>query len=223
MPPTDLVCALCCRYSVHHDVWAHPTLESLQACDYSSAVQLAGQSDGGGCQDDADLSCIAAGTGYTLTPTQDEMYLSCSVHDHCENGQRLVVKVLPAPCPHDMAASTGGGHPNSVLARLQQDVSSLVSQMAGETAREARQDAELSDDEQRRNRAILLVEGVFGVLVALLVLGVFACIALCCVFRYSRGTYNAMLRRGGGGAVPSFNRLETEMTASSAVKEGGAG
>ena len=93
------------KYSTHHDVWAHPTLESLQACDYSSAVQLASRLDGGNCSNDADLSCIANGVGYSLTPSQDEMYLSCSVHDHCENGQRLVVTVVPAPCPHEMMPS----------------------------------------------------------------------------------------------------------------------
>ena len=89
------------KYSTHHDVWAHPSLESLEACDYSSAVMLAGRADGGGCTSDEDLNCIANGEGYALTPTQDEMYLSCSVHDHCENGQRVVVTVLPAPCPHE--------------------------------------------------------------------------------------------------------------------------
>ena len=119
-------------------------------------------------------------------------------------------------------STAGGGHPTTVLARLQQDVSALLDQLADDEEREARQDAELSEDQQRRNRAILLVEGVFGVLVVLLVFGLFAFIMICCVCRYTRGTYNAMLRRGGGGAVPSFNRLETEMTASSAAKEGGA-
>ena len=90
------------RYSTHHDVWAHPTLESLAACDYTDAVLLAGRGDGGGCENDADLACIDASDGFVLTPTQDELYLSCSVHDHCRNGQRLVVHVLPLPL-HDGA------------------------------------------------------------------------------------------------------------------------
>lgn len=174
------------KYSTHHDVWAHPTLEALQNCDYSSAVMLAGQYDGGGCTDDANLTCIAAGDGFVLTPSQDEMYLSCSVHDHCENGQRLVVTTIPTPCPH-MDGSTDGMAPPS---------------------------SSPSADEERRFKAILLVEGVFGVSLVLLLLAIGACVLLCCLLRYARDTSAALSRRGGGGAVPSFNRLDTtEMAA----------
>ena len=209
------------KFSTHHDVWAHPTLESLQACDYSSAIQLAGQSDGGGCQNDEDLACIAASTGYTLTPTQDEMYLSCSVHDHCENGQRLVVKVLPAPCPHEGTTGTEIDVQNAaVLSELQETMEDLLERWQDDEEREERQEETLSSP-ILRNR-ILLVEGVFGVLIVLLIFGVFAFITLCCVCRYTRSVYNATLRRGGGGAVPSFNRLETEMASSSNNKPEGA-
>lgn len=83
------------KYSIHHDVWAHPSREALEACDYTSAILLAGRMDGGGCEDDADLGCIESSKGFKLAPTQDELYLSCSIHDHCRNGQRLVVRMLP--------------------------------------------------------------------------------------------------------------------------------
>ena len=82
------------KYSIHHDVWAHPSREALEACDYTSAILLAGRMDGGGCEDDADLGCIESSKGFKLAPTQDELYLSCSIHDHCRNGQRLVVRML---------------------------------------------------------------------------------------------------------------------------------
>jgi hypothetical protein len=95
------------KYSIYHDVWAHPSREALEACDFSSAVQLAGTLEGGGCERDDDLECIAASEGYALRPTQDEMYLSCGVHDHCANGQRLVVTVLPLPL------GSAGGAPGS--------------------------------------------------------------------------------------------------------------
>lgn len=96
------------RYSIHHDVWAHPTRESLEACDYSSAVKLAGRMEGGGCAEDEDLDCIEASAGVEIKPEQDEVYLSCAVHDHCANGQRLVVTVVPISCYHDMGSSSGG-------------------------------------------------------------------------------------------------------------------
>lgn len=82
-------------FSTHHDVWSHPTLESLEACDHTGdAYMLADVSDGGGCEDEADLECMAAATPFVHTPSSDgPLYLSCSVSDHCENGQRLVVEV----------------------------------------------------------------------------------------------------------------------------------
>jgi len=86
-------------YSVHHDVWHHPTLESLESCDYSGgAYQLAGREAGGGCEDETDhYGCMAQAYmsgGYVMTPdSPGTWYLSCSVGDHCRNGQRLVVTV----------------------------------------------------------------------------------------------------------------------------------
>ena len=93
------------KYSTHHDVWAHPSREALEACDFSSAVLLAGRGDGGGCTDDGDLACIERSDGVLIKPEQDEVYLSCGVHDHCANGQRLVVTVVPISCMHG-ASST---------------------------------------------------------------------------------------------------------------------
>ena len=43
------------KYSAHHDVWQHPSAESLTACRYSDAVMLADTSQGGGCELDEDL------------------------------------------------------------------------------------------------------------------------------------------------------------------------
>jgi hypothetical protein len=42
-----------------------------------------------------------------LVPTQDDLYLSCSVHDHCRNGQRLVVHVLPVRVDENGGAASG--------------------------------------------------------------------------------------------------------------------
>ena len=75
----------------------------------------------------------------------------------------------------------------------------LLERWQDDEEREERQEETLSSP-ILRNR-ILLVEGVFGVLIVLLIFGVFAFITLCCVCRYTRSVYNATLRRGGGGAV----------------------
>jgi hypothetical protein len=86
------------RYSTHHDVWSHPTAESLANCDYSQATMLAGRTEGGGCTQDADLVCIDASVGFKITPTREQigqkLYLSCSVGDHCSNGQSIVLSIV---------------------------------------------------------------------------------------------------------------------------------
>ena len=82
-------------YSTHHDVWQVPTLDELESCDMSGATQLAGRTDGGGCEDETDAACMAAATAYELrTPTAGEMYLACGVGDHCANGQRITISVV---------------------------------------------------------------------------------------------------------------------------------
>jgi len=81
-------------YSTHHDIWAHPTLEALESCDFSTATRIANTTEGGGCADEADLACMSAATPFILRPnTPGMLYLSCHVSDHCANGQRLVVQV----------------------------------------------------------------------------------------------------------------------------------
>ena len=91
------------KYSTHHDVWSHPTAASLTGCEREGSgapTMLAGIYDGGNCTDDADLECIDASVGYKLTPTPEQvgtkLYFSCSVGDHCDNGQTLVVSVTTA-------------------------------------------------------------------------------------------------------------------------------
>lgn len=89
-------------YSTHHDIWAHPTLEALESCNYSEATLIANKTQGGGCENEADLECMAAATPFVMQPGSDGMlFLSCSVSDHCVNGQRLVIEVhssrLPPP------------------------------------------------------------------------------------------------------------------------------
>ena len=91
------------KYSIYHDVWAHPTFEALESCDYSHAVRVAGTAEGGGCEADSDLDYIDGKSGFQLTPLPGTLYLSCAVHDHCQNGQRVVVQTLPAPCEHEHA------------------------------------------------------------------------------------------------------------------------
>ena len=45
--------------------------------------------EGGGCAQETDAACMAAAKPYVLTPTAPgDLYLSCSVSDHCINGQR---------------------------------------------------------------------------------------------------------------------------------------
>lgn len=97
--------ALLLKYSKWHDVWAHTSLATLEACDYTGAVMLAGRAEGGGCAYDGDLACIDASRGTELALAPGDVYLSCSVHDHCGNGQRLVVHVLPvSPVPPEQAS-----------------------------------------------------------------------------------------------------------------------
>ena len=81
--------------ATHHDVWQVPTLDALESCDLSGATMLADRPDGGGCEDETDAACMSAATAFELrTPTAGDMYLVCSVGDHCANGQRLTVSVV---------------------------------------------------------------------------------------------------------------------------------
>ena len=76
-------------FSTQHDVWQHPSRESWQACDHTDATMLADRYEGGGCAHETDAACMAAAKPFVLTPTRPEdLYLSCSVGDHCKNGQR---------------------------------------------------------------------------------------------------------------------------------------
>ena len=49
-------------YSTHHDIWSHPSLDALESCDYSAAVMIANTTQGGGCEDEADL-CMRKSKG----------------------------------------------------------------------------------------------------------------------------------------------------------------
>ena len=81
-------------YATNHDVWQHPSKESLDACEYEGATELAHLADGGGCEDDGDFECMAAASGFEWRArSAGEFYFSCSVGSHCTNGQRLVVIV----------------------------------------------------------------------------------------------------------------------------------
>jgi len=98
------------KYSTHHDVWQHPSAESLTACRYSDARLLADTSEGGGCIFDEDLECIRNSVGFKLTPSRAQvgtkLFLSCSVGDHCTNGQTIVVTVIDGPGPAASALPT---------------------------------------------------------------------------------------------------------------------
>ena len=77
-------------FSTQHDVWQHPSRESWEACDHTDATMLADRYEGGGCAHETDAACMAAAKPFVLTPTRPEdLYLSCSVGDHCKNGQRM--------------------------------------------------------------------------------------------------------------------------------------
>lgn len=112
------------KYSTHHDVWQHASAESLTACRYTDAFVLADTTQGGGCTLDEDLECIRNSVGFKITPTRSQvgskLYLSCSVGDHCTNGQTIVVTIIDGPGPDPAAAgsaaaasggSGGGGVP----------------------------------------------------------------------------------------------------------------
>ena len=76
-------------FSTQHNVWQHPSRESLEACDHTGGTMLADWYEGGGCADETDAACMAAAKPFVLTPSRPEdLYLSCSVGDHCKNGQR---------------------------------------------------------------------------------------------------------------------------------------
>ena len=76
-------------FSTQHDVWQHPSRESWEACDHTGATMLADRYEGGGCAHETDATCMAAAKPFVLTPTgPGDIYLSCSVSDHCKNGQR---------------------------------------------------------------------------------------------------------------------------------------
>ena len=94
---------------------------------------LADVTDGGNCTGDADLACIDASVGYKYTPSAEDvgksLYLSCSVGDHCPNGQTVVVHVTRAPeegvarngasPPPPPAADVAGSCPSGGVGALQ--------------------------------------------------------------------------------------------------------
>ena len=110
-------------YSTHHDLWAHTSASAYDECsstfdadgqkimnpenypvrDNATRVLLADTTQGGGCPEETDLTCMRAAAPFVLRRevyeqhlVDGKLYISCQVHQHCENGQRLTITVLPA-------------------------------------------------------------------------------------------------------------------------------
>ena len=89
--------ALSFRYTSGHNVWLLPTEEAFNACDFSSATELASQTYGGGQPPDwpNDYQAVATTAGDLLIACQAVMA------SHCGRGQkiRLTVTELPLSPP----------------------------------------------------------------------------------------------------------------------------
>ena len=110
--PLTIGDSLTFKFSVHHDVWLLPTQASFDACDFSTAQKIADTDRGGGCTEDDDLACINSHEGFVYKPSTPGTYwFSCSIHDHCVNGQKLAVTVVEGSDGHreSKSSSAAGG------------------------------------------------------------------------------------------------------------------
>ena len=90
--------ALSFRYTSGHNVWLLPTEEAFNACDFSSATELASQTYGGGQPPDwpNDYQAVATTAGDLLIACQAVMA------SHCGRGQKIrltVTELPPSPPP----------------------------------------------------------------------------------------------------------------------------
>ena len=93
--------ALSFRYTSGHNVWLLPTEEAFNACDFSSATELASQTYGGGQPPDwpNDYQAVATTAGDLLIACQAVMA------SHCGRGQKIRLTVTdgteqpPSPPP----------------------------------------------------------------------------------------------------------------------------
>ena len=78
-------------FATDQNLWHHSSLESLESCDYAEATQYADSTEGGGCADEADLSCMEAATPFEYAAnTPGDHFFSSRVGTHCEDGVRLL-------------------------------------------------------------------------------------------------------------------------------------
>ena len=87
--------ALSFRYTTGHNVWLMPTEEAYDACDFSSATELASSTHGGGQPPlwPNLFEAVANETGELLFACEAVFY------SHCGRGQKIRVTVLPGLPP----------------------------------------------------------------------------------------------------------------------------
>ena len=85
--------ALSFRYTTGHNVWLLPSEEAFNACDFSSATELASQTHGGG------QAPIWPNMYQTVATTAGDLLIACQavMASHCGRGQKIRLTVTEQP------------------------------------------------------------------------------------------------------------------------------
>ena len=104
------------KYATKHNVYVARDEAAYLACDKSRMELVGDVMAGGGCDGDASLAadggdgCIPNSEGFKFKLDMNDrratalgnqnggkLYFVCQIHDHCANGQKVVVTVMPRP------------------------------------------------------------------------------------------------------------------------------
>ena len=123
------------KYATKHNVYLARDEAAYLACDKSRMELVGDVMAGGGCNGDASLAadggdgCIPNSEGFKFKLDMNDrratalgnqqggkLYFVCQIHDHCANGQKVVVTVMPRPTLAADESAGGGTAPSSPAA-----------------------------------------------------------------------------------------------------------
>jgi hypothetical protein len=118
--------AVTLTFSSSHNVYEFPSAAAYEACDFSSAVEVAGRSDG----------------SFTHIVTAGTAYFGCEVGSHCRSGQKIAISgpssktvAKAVSCPGSSAPVHCGGTVEATVAEscsaVMQEVKDRVNELNG--------------------------------------------------------------------------------------------
>ena len=84
------------KFSNSHNLWLMGSQAEYEACDFSGATELA-STDHGGATNQQDIAFGLENLYEATVAGEGTLRFACQVGSHCDEGQKVVVHVTPAP------------------------------------------------------------------------------------------------------------------------------